>query len=160
MQQYALIGGFAVSAWGIPRATQDIDFAIAVGSADPLALATFLNARYQGGEPGDPLHGVLQVTIKTGQGSVSLQLIILPAALTELVFSHVVSLSVLNCTVPVVSWQMLVILKLYAGGPQDMIDVQQILKVRRPNAEEVQAISSMAETAGVLDEWKELSRKL
>jgi hypothetical protein len=25
---YALIGGFAVAAWGVPRATQEIDFAV------------------------------------------------------------------------------------------------------------------------------------
>lgn len=37
---YALIGGFGVSAWGVPRATQDFDFAIAIGQADPQALAT------------------------------------------------------------------------------------------------------------------------
>ena len=43
---YALIGGFAVSAWGVPRATQDIDFAIAIDQADPQALATFIGGRY------------------------------------------------------------------------------------------------------------------
>ena len=32
LHAYALIGGFAVSAWGVPRATHDIDFAVAIGS--------------------------------------------------------------------------------------------------------------------------------
>lgn len=55
LQAYALIGGFAVSAWGVPRATQDIDFAVAIGSANPQALATFLGGRFEAGEPDDPL---------------------------------------------------------------------------------------------------------
>lgn len=42
LQAYALIGGFAVSAWGMPRATNDIDFAVAIVAADPQALPIFL----------------------------------------------------------------------------------------------------------------------
>lgn len=71
---YALIGGFAVSAWGAPRATQDFDFAIAIGQADPQALATFIGGRYQAGEPDDPLRGVVTVSIKVGHEPVALQL--------------------------------------------------------------------------------------
>ena len=41
LHAYALIGGFAVSAWRVPRATHDIDFAVAIGAADPQALAIF-----------------------------------------------------------------------------------------------------------------------
>lgn len=150
---YALIGGFAVSAWGVPRATQDFDFAIAIGHADPQALATFIDGRYQAGEPDDPLRGVVIASIEIGHEPVSLQLVCLPSPLTELVFRHIETLSVLECSVPVVSWQVLIILKLYAGGPHDLLDVHQILKVRRPQAKNLQDIASMAETVGVLNEW-------
>lgn len=47
LRAYALIGGFAVSAWGVPCATQDIDFAVAIGAADPQALANFMGGRYE-----------------------------------------------------------------------------------------------------------------
>ena len=50
LDQYALIGGLAVAAWGVPRATHDLDFALALGSADPAALSRALNARFQAGE--------------------------------------------------------------------------------------------------------------
>ncbi|BCA56464.1 hypothetical protein W02_36040 [Nitrospira sp. KM1] len=30
LDSYALIGGFAVAAWGVPRATQDIDLAVGI----------------------------------------------------------------------------------------------------------------------------------
>ena len=49
LQAYALIGGFAVSAWGVSRATQDIDLAVALGTSAPLALATHLGATYEAG---------------------------------------------------------------------------------------------------------------
>ena len=43
LDQYALIGGLAVAAWGVPRATHDLDFALALGSADPAALSRALS---------------------------------------------------------------------------------------------------------------------
>ena len=97
--------------------------------------------------------------IKVGHEPVALQLGCLPSPLTELVFGHVERLSVLECSVPVVSWQVLIILKLYAGGPHDLLDVHQILKVRRPQAKDVQDITSMAEAVGVLSEWVNVCKK-
>jgi len=137
LSRYALIGGFAVSAWGVPRATQDFDFAIAIDQTDPQTLATFICGRYQAGEPDDPLRGVVTVSIEVEHEPISLQLVCFPPVLTELVFRHVETLSILECSVPVVSWPVLIILKLYAGGPHDLLGVHQILKVRRPQAKDV-----------------------
>ena len=156
LSKYALIGGFAVSAWGVPRATQDFDFAIAIDQADPQVLATFIGGRYQAGEPDDPLRGVVTVSVEVEHEPISLQLVCFPPVLTELAFRHIETLSVLGNSVPVVSWPVLIILKLYAGGPHDLLDVHQILKIRRPQAKDVQDIESMAEVAGVLSEWKNL----
>jgi hypothetical protein len=36
---FALIGGLALEAWGIPRATKDADFAVPVGTAESAAEA-------------------------------------------------------------------------------------------------------------------------
>ena len=150
---YALIGGFAVSAWGVPRATQDFDFAVAIGSADPLVLAKFLGAQYHAGGPDDPLQGVMDVSIDVEGQSTPLQLVVFPTAFTKLAFRHVESLSVLERIVPVVSWQVLILLKLYAGGPQDMLDARQILKVRHPHQDDLKGIAEMAESVGLLNEW-------
>ena len=160
LNRYALIGGFAVSAWGVPRATQDFDFAIATDQTDPQALATFIGGRYQAGEPDDPLRGVLTVSIEVEHDPISLQLVCFPSPLTKLILRHIETLSVLECKVPVVSWPMLIILKLYAGGPHDLLDVHQILRIRRPRAKEVQDIESMAEMAGVLSEWKDVQKNM
>jgi hypothetical protein len=78
LRAYALIGGFAVSAWGVPRATNDIDFAVAIGAVDPQALAIFLGGRFEAGEADDPLRGLVHTSIQVGSTSVSLQLIFSP----------------------------------------------------------------------------------
>jgi len=40
VEAFAWIGWSAVSAWDVPRATRDIDCAIAIGSANPHSLTT------------------------------------------------------------------------------------------------------------------------
>ena len=155
LNRYALIGGFAVSAWGVPRATQDFDFAIATSQANSQALATFLGGQYRAGEPDDPLQGVMDLPVEVEGQSIPLQLVIFPSIFTELAFRHVELLSVLGRIVPVVSWQVLILLKLYAGGPQDRLDARQILKVRHPRHDDLKGIAAMAESVGLLNEWTE-----
>ena len=74
-----------------------------------------------------------------------------------MIFRHVESLPVMERIVPVVGWQVLILLKLYAGGPQDRLDAQQILKARQPQQHDLQQMRGMAESAGVLEEWIALS---
>ncbi|MDR4495873.1 MAG: nucleotidyl transferase AbiEii/AbiGii toxin family protein [Nitrospirales bacterium] len=156
VEGFALIGGFAVSAWGVPRATQDIDFAIAIGSTNPHSLAAFLGGRFDRGEPEDPLNGVFHSSIQVGSASVSLQLIVFPSVLTEMIFRHIETISVMDQMLPVVSWQMLVLLKLYAGGPQDQLDAQHILQVRSPEPKDLQTMGRMAKSLGILEDWSAL----
>ena len=153
LRDYALIGGFAVSAWGVPRATRDFDFAVAIGSVDPQALATFLGGRYERGDDDDPLRGVIHASLEIGSEVISLQLIMLPPAWTEVTFRHVETILIMDRAVPIVSWEVLVLLKVYAGGPQDQLDARQILEVRRPRPGDLQRIAEIAESVGILEEW-------
>jgi hypothetical protein len=154
LDQYALIGGFAVAARGVPRATHDLGFALALGSADPAALSHHLQARFQSGEGEDPLRGVFQTTLTVEGLSVPVQLIVLPAAWNAIVFHGIEPLSVFGSVVPVVSWQSLILLKSYAGGPQDLLDAQQILVVRQPTQAERQALSALADRMGLSAGWQ------
>jgi hypothetical protein len=56
-----------------------------------------------------------------------------------------------------VTWESLVLLKIYAGGPQDLLDARQILKVRQPSETELARIFNLAERLGIQEEWTELS---
>ena len=58
------------------------------------------------------------------------------------------------------SWQGLILLKLYAGGPQDLIDAQEVWTVRRPDAEAVREMQALADNLGVSDEFKSFIRRI
>lgn len=154
VEQYALIGGFAVSAWGVPRATHDLDFALALGAVDPAALACSLQADFHAGDPSDPLRGVFRGTIPIENQSIPAQCILLPLAWGPIIFREIVLLPLFDIAVPVVSWQSLILLKLYAAGPQDLLDAQQVLAVRRPTQPELQDLSSLAQRVGVTEAWR------
>jgi len=157
LQQYALIGGFAVSAWGVPRATHDLDFALALGSAQPSALANHLKAEFHGADSDDPLRGVFRCDVMIEGQAIPTQLILLPPAWTDMVFQGVVSLTVFECAIPVVSWQSLILLKLYAGGPQDLLDAKDILAVRQPTTGELKEVAKSAERVGLSETFHSLT---
>lgn len=156
VQSYALVGGFAVAAWGVARATRDIDLAVALGAADPGLLAAHLKASYHPGDPDDPLRGVFSMELPAGEQAVPVQLIVLQPRWADVVFRRVESLSVLDCSVPVVNWQALVLLKLYAGGPVDLQDARDIVVVRQPSPAERKNLSDQADALGLAEECKAL----
>jgi len=155
LRAYALIGGLATGAWGSPRATQDIDFAVAT-TGNHATLAQALGARFAPGGPDDPLPGVFSLSIQLGDQTVPVQLVILPPRWTELVMTHVQPATVFDTDVPVVSWQVLVLLKLYAGGPHDLADATSILAVRLPTPEDVKEMAALAAQVGVAEEFHAL----
>lgn len=156
LNHYALIGGFAVSAWGIPRATQDVDFALAIGSTNPATLSHHLHTEFQPGEADDPLRGVFRTHVTVDDGSVPVQLILLPSEWNSIVFQDLEALSLFGHAIQVVSWHALILLKLYAGGPQDLLDAQQLLTVRRPSESERQTVSALAKRLGLTATWNRL----
>lgn len=160
LQGYALVGGFAVSVWGTPRATQDIDLAVALGAADANQLASHLKASYQPGDSDDPLRGVFRLDVRVGEQTVPVQLIVLQPKWTEAIFRRVEMVRVLESSVPVVTWQALVLLKLYAGGPLDLQDARDILAVRQPGAREREELSAQAQALGIAEECAALLSSL
>ena len=66
-----------------------------------------------------------------------------------MLFDQAQPLHVLDCSVPVVSWQSLVLLKLYAGGPQDLIDAERLLVIQRPDLVALRAMHRLAEPVGL-----------
>lgn len=145
-----------MSVWGVARATQDIDLAIALGSAKSQSLASYLHATYEPGDLDDPLRGVFRLNLTSEGQSVPVQLIVLPSKWVDIVFRGVETVRALGCSVPVVSWQALVLLKLYAGGPVDLQDAQSIVAVQTPNVLEREDLLAEAETLGLAHEMQTL----
>lgn len=160
LRGYGLIGGLALAAGGVTRATEDIDFAVAAGSGEMPKLASALGGQYRPGGEDDPLLGVINTVVAVGAKTMPVQLVLLPRRWNEVLLSQVSVVPVYGCSVPVVSWQALVLLKLYAGGPQDLIDAQEVWAVRQPDAESVREIQSLADTLGLSGEFKEFIQRV
>jgi len=160
LRGYGLIGGFATAAWGVPRATHDIDFALVTSSTDHQKIAAAIGAQFRAGDPDDPLRGVFHLTINAKSQAIPIQLILLPARWTDAVLDGLQTLSILDCSTSVVSWQTLVLLKLYAGSPQDLTDAEAVLATRQPNAGQLQEMISVAHTVGVSKELREFLHRL
>ncbi len=89
VQASTLLGGFAVSVWGKPRATHDIALVVALGAAD-------LKAGYHPGDPDDPLRDVFRAEMPVGEHVVPVQLIVFEPKWADIVFRREDIVSVLN----------------------------------------------------------------
>ncbi len=132
---YALIGGLAVATRGRARTTEDIDFLL---SADQVSFEETLpevlkargyNVKVFKGKPDDPLKGLIRVYDKK---EVTNLVDIIPVfwrwqddMVKE---AEYISLTK-GVDIPVVKLEALVVLKLKAGGPRDLLDAEELLKV-------------------------------
>jgi hypothetical protein len=121
---FTLIGGLAVSAWSSPRATMDVDFLVLI---EPVNLnhvvqalcAAGLNAELRRGDYDDPIPYLIRAD--------SLDIIVATKKYEAEAIEQSIVVDVLGRDIPVASPEYLIILKLKAGGPQDILDVQEIL---------------------------------
>lgn len=133
---HALIGAAALAAAGVSRSTVDLDLLVtdrrvlAISFWRPLAdPETTIDIRR--GDDEDPLAGVVRIDrgddrpIDVVVGRAAWQARAIARARTGI------------AAAPVVEPRDLVLLKLYAGGPQDLWDVRQLLAL--PNAPELAA---------------------
>jgi len=125
--RYALIGAAALAARGVARSTYDIDLI----TADPRALeprmwepvrSTGATVDIRRGDSDDPLGGVVRFEAGTDR---PVDLILGKHAWHVRAVARAESLP---GGPPVVLARDLVLLKLYAGGPQDLWDVRELLK--------------------------------
>jgi len=163
---FALIGGLAASAWGVVRATQDIDL-LADSNPSPLRdlalrrrLGAFLEQRgctpeWRVGDPDDPIPLLLRIGLPRPM-----------ALVTDILWAHKrwqrealsrrITLRVSRLEVFVLHPEDLILMKLDAGGPQDLLDVEAL--VLNPPRE--LDLSSLRRRAVRLHLAKELDRCL
>lgn len=125
----ALIGGLALGAHGIARATLDADLLV----ADPVVLdagfwATMENLgapEIHGGD--DPLLGV----VRFAAGEEPVDVIVGRGAWIVSVLQRRIRIDVGGHSLPLVDGADLVLLKLFAAGPQDLIEAKSLLATLR-----------------------------
>lgn len=140
--RYALIGGLAVSAWGVIRATEDIDL-LADSEPSPLRrpdlrrpIAASVEqhegkAEWRVGDPEDPVPLLLRVTLPRPAHDVGADILWAHKAWQREALIRRIALTVSRMKVFVLHPEDLVLMKLEAGGPQDLLDVEELL-VKRP----------------------------
>jgi hypothetical protein len=134
---HALIGGLAVAARGAVRATQDVDLIVAL----PIQDAPFLNrslrdngfqATLYRGAADDPIAGVVRLAIPMGDAEVKCDIIFASREWQTRAVTNATPVDLGSFTVRIAQPADLFLLKLYAGGPQDLIDAAQLLKLQSP----------------------------
>jgi hypothetical protein len=127
---FALIGGLALEAWGIPRATKDADFAVLVGSAE-------MAADRLGGENVEthPLR-IGGVAVRDDARNLRIDFIDRRVHLAGLFRKTIEEASaagrvtrVGELDVPLASLEHLLAMKMVSGEPKDDADVRRILRL-------------------------------
>jgi hypothetical protein len=127
--RFALIGAAALAVHGVSRATRDLDLLVVDGACldpaywAPLA-ASGIEADVRRGDAADPLAGV--VRLRRAQES-PVDLVVGRHPWQADVLAGAVETDVLGVAVPVAGRADLILLKLFAAGPQDAWDVEQLL---------------------------------
>jgi hypothetical protein len=163
----ALIGAAALAAHGYPRATVDIDLAVATDPFTTLAVARErlaaepgVEARLVTPDADDPLGGVLTIS---GEDFDPVQVVnfLNPLSNRENPGSEAVRTAaagaVAGTPLRLVSLPYLVALKLYAGGYKSRLDVLELLS-RNPTAPR-EEIARICAAFGLENDWLEICRE-
>jgi hypothetical protein len=170
--RFALIGGLAVSAWGIVRATQDIDF-LADSDPSPLRdlalrgrLQKFWEQRgsaveWRSGGADDPIPLLLRLGLPRRAGGMAADVLWAHKRWQQEALLRTVTLRVSRLGVLVLHPEDLVLMKLEAGGPQDLLDVEGLISNPPPelNLSSLKRKALRLRLASVLDEYLNRSRK-
>ena len=132
---YAIMGGIAVRAYGLPRPTYDVDFTLAVPRerlrglfASVEELGYSIPTAYDGGWV-DQVGGMPLVKIRLsleGKG-IDADVFLAETAFQQEVIARRVTCTVEEQPVSLVTAEDLILFKLIASRPRDLIDVQDIL---------------------------------
>lgn len=127
--RFAVIGAAALPALGLSRSTLDIDLL----STDPRCLEAQqwraledagIEAETRHGDADDPLLGVVRFV---REEEIAVDLIVGRYAWQTRAVERARDLPISGLSLPVVRGEDLILLKLFAGGPQDAWDVRQVL---------------------------------
>jgi len=159
----AMIGAAAMAAHGVARATMDIDLLLA-GSECLNSLAwealrrSGLNVDVRRGDADDPLVGVVRLQ---RAGEQPIDVVVGSASWQRRAIENASPIEFLGILVPVASARDLILLKLYAGSPQDRWDVARLLAATpNPNlAREVEAGLS-ALPPECRESWREITASI
>jgi predicted nucleotidyltransferase len=154
LKGYALIGALAVAARGRPRATQDIDILISSDlpyfTESLTRLADQLGGRCEirKGDPDDPIACLARIYDKAENAFLDFLKVRWKWEEEMIESAQPVALEG-KVQIPVLRTEDLVVLKLRAGNPQDLLDAEELIKVVTLKKLDRARLSKMAKRARV-----------
>lgn len=136
--RFGLIGGLALSAWGVVRATEDIDL-LADSTPSPIrdmdvrrGMAVFLEERgckaeWRVGDADDPIPLLLRLRLPRQLGGVGVDILWAHKRWQQEALTQAIEIRVSRMKLSVLHPESLILMKLDAGGPQDLLDVEALL---------------------------------
>jgi hypothetical protein len=121
---FALIGGLAVSAWSPPRATMDVDLLVL---AEPEKLDLLVQALCEAGMQAELRRGGFADPIPFLIRADSLDIIVATKKYEAEAVEQSIAVNIAGRDIPVASPEFLILLKLKAGGPRNLMDVRELL---------------------------------
>lgn len=140
---YALIGGLSVSVWGLPRSTKDIDFLVSLVSMDNLCIFSEtlkrkgLKPELHKGDYSDPVPYV----IKSFYKGVPLDMLITTKKWEDEAVENTIMVDFERSKIPVIAPEYLIVMKLKAGGPRDILDAKELLEINDLDRELLEGLS-------------------
>jgi hypothetical protein len=141
--RFALMGGLAVSAWGAIRATQDIDL-LADSDPSPIGsrpvrdkLRQFFQendcaVEWRVGESDDPIPLLLRLNLGGPLSQPGADILWAHRRWHQAALQRRLEVRAGRLRISVLHPEDLILMKLDAGGPQDLLDVQALLSCRPP----------------------------
>lgn len=154
--RYAIIGGIAMSQWGVVRATYDVDIKVLVPNYNYSAVRTALQvafpqrARQQA--PQNPL--IVAVTI----GDVITDFLLALPGYEELIIERAVLRSLDGWSAWICSAEDLIVQKVVAGRDKDWLDVEALLIEQRDRLDQAYIGNWLSQFVEALDKPEMLTR--
>jgi predicted nucleotidyltransferase len=131
--RYAVIGGYAVAAWGQVRATQDLD--LLCSTADVSRLVKRLEKAgirfdQRTGDADDPIESVIRIEMGSEENPYEVDIIAGIRGVPPGILERVHGVEFQGLIIPVASPEDTVILKLLGGSARDLEDALSILRIQ------------------------------
>lgn len=127
---YALIGGLSVSVWKAPRGTRDIDLLVSLDTKEH--IDKFCKSLEMEGLAPKVLKGAaddpVSCLIKASHNGIPVDMLVSTRKWEDEMISNAVAIDFHGVVIPVISAEDLIVMKLKAGGPRDLLDVQELLE--------------------------------
>jgi|WetSurMetagenome_2_1015567.scaffolds.fasta_scaffold17818_8 predicted nucleotidyltransferase len=129
---YAVIGGYAVAAWGEERATRDIDLFCA---DDSRAVTEFLkkeNLHFERrtGDADDPISEVIRIDMGAAADPFEVDILMGIKNAPAGILNRIRMLNIESIAVPVASPEDIILLKLLGGSARDLEDAKSIVQIQ------------------------------